>query len=162
MWTVSCQWMLSLVLINGPLRLSICHLRAVHKRYTMLAHCNLKQNMCFCSKQSSLFSFYVLPSGGKSKDAVVHYIFIRNWPGNEPSLREGVLQRIAGSAELGELSDEAWVRRSLRWPSELCSTSRSDRRKTGRRERNSWMWIQWWGVESARGRTQSCVQPRTS
>ena len=24
------------------------------------------------SKQSSLFSFYALPSGGKSKDAVVH------------------------------------------------------------------------------------------
>ena len=28
--------------------------------------------MCLCSKQSSLFSFYALPSGGKSKDAVVH------------------------------------------------------------------------------------------
>ena len=28
--------------------------------------------MCFCSKQSSLFSFYALPSGGKSKGAVVH------------------------------------------------------------------------------------------
>ena len=28
--------------------------------------------MCFSSKQSSLFSFYALPSGGKSKDAVVH------------------------------------------------------------------------------------------
>ena len=38
----------------------------------MLAHCNLKQNMCLCSKQSSLFSFYALPSGGKWKDAVVH------------------------------------------------------------------------------------------
>ena len=38
----------------------------------MLAHCNLKQNMCSCWKQSSLFSFYALPSGGKSKDAVVH------------------------------------------------------------------------------------------
>ena len=31
----------------------------------MLAHCNLKQNMCLYSKQSSLFSFYALPSGGK-------------------------------------------------------------------------------------------------
>ena len=41
---------------------------------TMLGHCNLKQNMCLCSKQSSLFSFYALPSGGKSKDAVVHWI----------------------------------------------------------------------------------------
>ena len=38
----------------------------------MLAHYNLKQNICFSSKQSSLFSFYALPSGGKSKDAVVH------------------------------------------------------------------------------------------
>ena len=26
-----------------------------------------------CSKQSSLFSFYALPSGGKLKDAVVHW-----------------------------------------------------------------------------------------
>ena len=40
----------------------------------MLAHCNLKQNMCLHSKQSSLFSFYALPSGGKSKDMVVHWI----------------------------------------------------------------------------------------
>ena len=39
----------------------------------MLAHCNLKQNMCLCSKQSSLISFYALPSNGKSKDAVVHF-----------------------------------------------------------------------------------------
>ena len=29
--------------------------------------------MCFSSKQSSLFSYYALPTGGKSKDAVVHY-----------------------------------------------------------------------------------------
>ena len=49
------------------------HQMAVHKRTTMLAHCNLKQNMWLCSKQSSLFSFYALPSGGKSKDAVVHF-----------------------------------------------------------------------------------------
>ena len=50
----------------------------------MPAHCNLKQNMCLCSKQSSLFSFYALPSGGKSKDAVVHwndlfYVRIEGW-----------------------------------------------------------------------------------
>ena len=38
----------------------------------MIAHCNLEQNMCLCSKQSSLFSFYALSSGGKSKHAVVH------------------------------------------------------------------------------------------
>ena len=38
----------------------------------MLAHCNWKQNMCLCSKQSILFSFYALPSGGKLKDGVVH------------------------------------------------------------------------------------------
>ena len=44
------------------------------KKVKMLAHCNLKQNMCLCSKQSSLFYFYALPSGGKSKDAVVHYL----------------------------------------------------------------------------------------
>ena len=31
--------------------------------------------MCLCSKQSCLFSFYVLPSGGKSKGAVVHVKF---------------------------------------------------------------------------------------
>ena len=48
------------------------HQMAVHKRTTMLAHCNLKQNMWLCSKQSCFFSFYALPSGGKSKDAVVH------------------------------------------------------------------------------------------
>ena len=40
----------------------------------MLAHCNFKKNMCLCSKQSSLFSFYALPSGGKLKDVVVHSI----------------------------------------------------------------------------------------
>ena len=36
------------------------HQRAVHKRTTMLAHCNLKQNTWLCSKQSSFFSFYAL------------------------------------------------------------------------------------------------------
>ena len=64
------------ITMNGPPRLSICHQRAVHKRWTMLAHCNKKQNMCFSSKQSSLYSFYALPSGGKSKDAVVHFCTI--------------------------------------------------------------------------------------
>ena len=39
----------------------------------MLAHCNLKQNMSLCSKQSGLFSFSALPSGGKLKDVVVHW-----------------------------------------------------------------------------------------
>ena len=53
--------------------LSICHQRAVHKRTTMLAHCNLKQNMWLSSKQYSFFSFYALPTGGKSKDPVIHY-----------------------------------------------------------------------------------------
>ena len=28
--------------------------------------------MCLCLKQSSLFSLYALPSGGKSKGVVVH------------------------------------------------------------------------------------------
>ena len=36
-------------------------------------HITIKnQKMSLCSKQSSLFSFYALPSGGKSKGAVVH------------------------------------------------------------------------------------------
>ena len=48
------------------------HQMAVHKRTTILAHCNLKQNMWLCSKQSSFFSFYALPSGGKSIDTVIH------------------------------------------------------------------------------------------
>ena len=30
--------------------------------------------MCLYSKQSSLFSFYALPSGGKLKGAVVHSV----------------------------------------------------------------------------------------
>ena len=42
----------------------------------MLAHCNLKQNAWLCSKQSSFFSFYALPSGGKLKDTVVHSCFV--------------------------------------------------------------------------------------
>ena len=68
---------------NGPPRLSIRHHRAVHKRYTMLAHCNLKQYMCL---HSSLFSFYTLPSGGKSKDAVVHWraVKTKHFLGQEP------------------------------------------------------------------------------
>ena len=51
----------------------------------MLAHCNLKQHMCFSSKYSSLFSFNALPSTGKSKDAVVHWqksIIGLAWGGN--------------------------------------------------------------------------------
>ena len=48
------------------------HQMAVHKRTTMLAHCNLKQNTWLCSKQSCFFSFYALPSDGKLKDVVVH------------------------------------------------------------------------------------------
>ena len=36
-------------------------------------HITLKnQNMSLCSKQSSLFSFYAQPSGGKLKGAVGH------------------------------------------------------------------------------------------
>ena len=36
-------------------------------------HITIKnQSMYLCSKQSSLFSFYALSSGGKSKGAVVH------------------------------------------------------------------------------------------
>ena len=37
-------------------------------------HVTLKnKTICLCSKQSSLFSFYALPSGGILKDAVVHW-----------------------------------------------------------------------------------------
>ena len=32
--------------------------------------------MCLCSKQSRLFSFYALPSGGKSKGVVVHWLLM--------------------------------------------------------------------------------------
>ena len=35
------------------------HQMAVHKRTTMLAHCNLKQNTWLCSKQSSFFPFFM-------------------------------------------------------------------------------------------------------
>ena len=42
----------------------------------MLAHCNLKQNMCSCSKQSSLVSFYALPSGGKFKPTTSVTVFV--------------------------------------------------------------------------------------
>ena len=35
--------------------------------------------MWLCSKLSSLFSFYALPSGGKSKDAVVHSMLNIFW-----------------------------------------------------------------------------------
>ena len=36
-------------------------------------HITIKnQNISLCSKQSSLFSFYALASGGKSKDVAVH------------------------------------------------------------------------------------------
>ena len=37
------------------------HQMAVHKRTQMLAHCNLKQNMWLCSKQSSFFPFMHCP-----------------------------------------------------------------------------------------------------
>ena len=32
------------------------------------------QNMSLCSKQSILFSFYALSSGGKSKGTIVHFL----------------------------------------------------------------------------------------
>ena len=49
-----------------------------NKGNKMLADSNLKQNMCLCSKQSSLFSFYALPFGGKSKDTMVRRYFKHN------------------------------------------------------------------------------------
>ena len=32
--------------------------------------------MCLCLKRSSLLSFYALPSGGKPKGVLVHYLII--------------------------------------------------------------------------------------
>ena len=68
----------------------------------MLAHCNIKENMRLCSKQSSLFFFYALPSGGKSKEAVVHFLvfFI-----NTTELPLGLIQPSSVSTE--ELHDSA-------------------------------------------------------
>ena len=43
------------------------HQMAVHKRTTMIAHCNLKQNTWLCSKQSSFFSFYALSLAANRK-----------------------------------------------------------------------------------------------
>ena len=62
---------LSMFNINGPPRLLISTRWQCIKGQL----CNLKQNTWLCSKQSSFFSFYVLPSGGKSKDAVVYCPF---------------------------------------------------------------------------------------
>ena len=36
--------------------------------------------MCLCSRQSSLFSFYAMPSGGKLKGTVVHYCSLKIKP----------------------------------------------------------------------------------
>ena len=37
---------------------------AMQKMTTMLAHCNLKQNTCLCSKQSSFFPFMQIERRG--------------------------------------------------------------------------------------------------
>ena len=69
----------------------------------MLAHCNLELNMCLCSKQSCLFSFYALPSGGKSKDMVVHYA--------EKCKQRGAREEMEKSVPLGfQVYHNQWTR----------------------------------------------------
>ena len=47
-----------------------------------------KSNICLCSKQYCLFSFYALPSGGKAKAALVH------WINNDLKIRIGTYVQI--------------------------------------------------------------------
>ena len=58
---------------NGPLRLSICHQRAVQKRKISQIVLNTKTYFVLNCNVLALFTFYAPPSGGKSKGAVVHY-----------------------------------------------------------------------------------------
>ena len=60
--------------VNGPPRLSICRQRAVHKRKIRKIVMNTKTKFDFNCKVLTLFAFYALPSGGKSKGAVVHSV----------------------------------------------------------------------------------------
>ena len=57
--------------------LQMDHQMAVHKRTTMLAHCNLKQNTWLCSKQSSYFSFYALPLANQKTQWSIDWKHIR-------------------------------------------------------------------------------------
>ena len=59
--------------LNGPPHLLICHQRVVHKR--KISWIVLYTNTYFVLNCNvlALFTFYALPSVGKSKDAVVHY-----------------------------------------------------------------------------------------
>ena len=85
-----CQWRdsnrRSLILLtepqtlpNGPPHLLICHQRAVHKRTTMLAHWNLKQNMWLCSKQSSCFPFMHCPLVANRKTQWSIELYFSSW-----------------------------------------------------------------------------------
>ena len=71
-WTMAVSWSLFSQWTTASFDF---HQMAVHKRTTMLAHCNLKQNAWFCSKQSSFFSLYALPSGGnwKTRWSIAHH-----------------------------------------------------------------------------------------
>ena len=50
-----CIWTKKKIFVKWTTASFNFHQMAVHKRTTMLAHCNLKQNMWLCSKQSSFF-----------------------------------------------------------------------------------------------------------
>ena len=64
---------LTLIRENGPPNLSICHQRAVHKRKKSQIVFNTNTYFVLNYNVLALLSFYALPSGGKSKDVVVHY-----------------------------------------------------------------------------------------
>ena len=57
---------------NGQARICVCNLRhCIKGKQCQCITCE-NQILCFRSKQSSLFSFYTLPSGGNSKGAMVY------------------------------------------------------------------------------------------
>ena len=59
---------------NGPLGLSISHQRAVHKRKISWIVLSTNTYFDLHCEVLALFTFYTLPSGGKLKGAVVHFM----------------------------------------------------------------------------------------
>ena len=59
---------------NGPPCLAICHQRAVHRRKLSQIVLNTNTYFALYCNVLVLFTHYALPSGGKSKDVVVHFI----------------------------------------------------------------------------------------
>ena len=57
------------------------HQMAVHKRTTMLSHCNLKQTMWLCSKPSSFFPFKHCPLVANRKTwwYISYYLIKNHW-----------------------------------------------------------------------------------